>query len=87
MKKNVLYIILFILQVSMAKSAKAGGGNEFVRLKANLDTIPLSSSFRLDIVMGTEENPIDSIEEFTMSIFIDSRYFRSLFRRFFIKWR
>lgn len=75
MKKIVLYIILFILQVGMAKSAKAGGGNEFVRLKANLDTIPLSSSFRLDIVMGTEENPIDSIEEFTMSIFIDSRYF------------
>jgi hypothetical protein len=76
MKKNVLYIILFILQVGMAKSAKAGGENEIIQLKASFDTIPLSSNFELDIIMGTEENPIDSISEFTMSIFIDSRYFR-----------
>jgi hypothetical protein len=35
MKKNVLYIILFILQVGMAKSAKAGGENEIIQLKAS----------------------------------------------------
>lgn len=74
MKKIVFYITLILLFLGMSKSAKAGNGSEIIKIKASLDTIPLSTEFTLDIIMGTEENPIDSLEEFTMSIFIDSRY-------------
>lgn len=75
MTKNIIYIILFVLCICLEKTAKAGGGvNEIVQLKASVDTIPTSTSFSVDIIFGTEQNPIDSLEEFSLSVEFDSAY-------------
>ncbi|MBX7224551.1 MAG: T9SS type A sorting domain-containing protein [Chitinophagales bacterium] len=72
MTKNIIYIILLVLCFGIEKSTFAGGVNEVVQLRASADTVPVSTNFSVDIILGTAQNPIDSLAEFVLHIRIDT---------------